>query len=86
MERRQFIQRVASTALVSATALSGARILGANDRVNVGLIGWGGRGRGDANLLRQVSGVKVVAVCDVYEPHAEAAKAWAGSRCRSYGD
>ena len=86
MERRQFIQQVAGTALASATALSGARILGANDRVNVGLIGCGGRGRGDANLLRQVSGVNVVAVCDVYEPHAEAAKAWAGSGCRSYGD
>ena len=30
--------------------------------------------------------MNVVAVCDVYEPHAEAAKAWAGSECRSYGD
>jgi predicted dehydrogenase len=86
MERRQFIQQVAGTALVSATALSGPRILGANDRVNVGLIGCGGRGRADADLLRQVSDVKVVAVCDVYEPHAEAAKVWAGSGCRSYGD
>ncbi len=86
MERRQFIQQVAGTALVSATALSGARILGANDRVNIGLIGCGGRGRADADLLRQLSDVKVVAVCDVYEPHAEAAKTGAGSGCRSYGD
>ena len=25
-------------------------------------------------------------VCDVYEPHAAAAKAWAGTGCQSYGD
>ena len=86
MKRRQFIQQVAGTALVSATAVSGPRILGANDHVNIGLIGCGGRGRADAGLLRQFSDAKVVAVCDVYEPHAEAAKAWAGSGCRSYGD
>src|SRR5208282_2374972 len=86
MERRQFIQQVAGTGLVSATALSGATILGANDRVNVGLIGCGGRGRADADLLRQVSDVKVVAVCDVYQPHAEAARVWAGAGCRSYAD
>ena len=67
MERRQFIQQVAGTALVSATALSGSRILGANDRVNIGLIGCGGRGRSDAELLRRLPDVNVVAVCDVYE-------------------
>jgi len=86
MERRQFIQHVGGTALVSATALSGSRILGANDRVNVGLIGCGGRGRSDGELLRHISDVNVVAVCDVYEPNVEAARARAGSACRSYGD
>ncbi|HEY6291871.1 MAG TPA: Gfo/Idh/MocA family oxidoreductase [Terriglobia bacterium] len=86
MERRQFIQQVASTAVASAAAFSGSRILGANNRVNVGLIGCGGRGRADADLLRQVPDVNIVAVCDVYEPHAEAAKAWAGTGCRSYSD
>ena len=86
MERRQFIQHVAGTALVSAAALSGPGILGANDRVNVGLIGCGGRGRTDADLLRRIANVNVVAVCDVYQPHADAAQTWAGSGCRSYGD
>ena len=86
MERRQFIQQVAGTALVSAKALSGSRALGANDRVNIALIGCGGRGRSDAALLRPLSDVQVVAVCDVYTPHAEAAQAWAGSGCRAYGD
>jgi len=86
MERRQFIRQVASTTLASAAALSGRRILGANDRVNVGLIGCGGRGRADADLLRQVPDANIVAVCDLYQPHADAAQAWAGGGCRSYND
>ena len=43
-----------------------ARIAGANDRVRVGLIGSGGRGREDwGNFLKQPE-VEPVAVCDVY--------------------
>ena len=86
MERRQFIRQVAGTALASATALSGTRVVGANERVNIGLIGCGGRGRADASFLRQVPNVNLAAVCDVYTPHAEAAQTWAGAGCRSYGD
>jgi predicted dehydrogenase len=52
----------------------------------VGLIGCGGRGRSDADLLLRIPSVTIAAVCDVYQPHAEAAKAAAGSGCRSYGD
>ena len=84
MQRRQFIQKASGTALVSAAAFS--RILGANDRLNVALIGCGERGRLDADLLRQVPGVSIVAVCDVYRPHAAAAKTWAGTGCQSYSD
>ena len=86
MERRQFIRQAAGTALASVTGFSGGRILGANDRVNVALIGCGGRGRADADLLRQVTDMEVIAVCDVYEPQAAAARVWAGPGCRSYGD
>jgi predicted dehydrogenase len=86
MERRQFIRQVAGTALASATALSGANVMGANERVNIGWIGCGGRGRADASFLRQVPNVNIAAVCDVYAPHAEAAQTWVGAGCRSYGD
>ena len=43
MKRRQFVTK-ASAALVG-TALSSRRVLGANDRVNVAVIGCGTRGR-----------------------------------------
>ena len=87
MKRRQFIKRVFGTAAIASTgAFSGGRILGSNDRVNIALIGCGGRGRLLANLLREIPNVDFAAVCDVYDPQAEAAKAWAGPACRSYRD
>jgi len=86
MQRRQFIQHAAGTALASAAAFSAGRILGANDRINVALIGCGGRGRSDAELLSHIPGVQITAVCDVYERQASAAKAWAGAECQSCSD
>jgi len=87
MKRRQFIKHVFGTAAIASTgAFSAGRILGSNDRVNIGVIGCGGRGRLLANLLREIPNVDFAAVCDVYDPQAEAAKAWAGPPCRSYRD
>ncbi len=43
MERRQFVRNAAGVA--GWTALSAARVLGANDRIFAGIIGCGGRGR-----------------------------------------
>jgi predicted dehydrogenase len=83
MHRRQFIRRAA---LATTAALSADRVLGANDRVRVGLIGCGGRGMYVARLMAKVPGAEFVAVCDAYEPHAEAAKEWAGAGCRAHRD
>jgi predicted dehydrogenase len=87
MKRREFIkQTIQQTAVISTTAISAKRILGANDRVVIGLIGCGGRGMGVARLMREVPGAEYGAVCDVYEPNANAAKEWAGSSSRVYKD
>ena len=50
MERRDFIRTAGAAA--TWTALSQSRVLGANNRLNVGLIGCGGRGSLDARLMR----------------------------------
>ncbi|MDR3719365.1 MAG: Gfo/Idh/MocA family oxidoreductase [Bryobacteraceae bacterium] len=50
MERRNFIGTAGAAA--AWTALSRSRVFGANDRLNVGLIGCGGRGSLDARLMR----------------------------------
>jgi predicted dehydrogenase len=87
MKRREFMTRVLGSAgTVSAGFSAASRVLGANDRVNVGWIGCGGRGHYDANLLQQVPNVEIIAVCDVYEPHAKAAQQQIGSRCDAYHD
>jgi predicted dehydrogenase len=39
-----------------------------------------------AKLMRESAKAAFVAVCDVYEPHAAAAREWAGAGCRSYRD
>jgi predicted dehydrogenase len=42
------------------------RILGANEKINLGLIGAGERGRGVMGSFIKTGGVNVTAVCDVY--------------------
>jgi predicted dehydrogenase len=62
--RRDFIRKTAAGAALLATAP--ARVLGANDRVRVGMIGVGSRGQ---ELLKQILAVKnaeLVAVADIY--------------------
>jgi len=82
MNRRQLL----SGSACAGAVLPAGRALGANERVNVALIGCGGRGMAVARLMRQVPGVEFVAACDVYTPNAAAAKAWAGGECREYAD
>ena len=41
-----------------------ARVLSANDAIQIALIGAGGQGQGDTKTAVQVPGVKLVAVAD----------------------
>ena len=87
MKRRDFLAHAAqAAAVVSTTALGASRVLGANGRVNVGLIGCGGRGMLMARLMAEVPNVRFTAVCDVYDLHAARAQEWAGPGCQSYRD
>ncbi|MFN7921744.1 MAG: Gfo/Idh/MocA family oxidoreductase [Bryobacteraceae bacterium] len=81
MQRRNFVK--ATSAL---SALSASRVLGANDRINIGLIGCGGRGRGVARSMREAPNVTYSAVADVYLPNANIAKEWAGPDTKSFQD
>jgi predicted dehydrogenase len=88
MKRRDFISTVAGAAVAASarTAFANRRILGANDRVNVALVGCGSRGRLVAGLMRDVPGVDFIAVCDVYDTHLSAAREWAGSTAQGFRD
>lgn len=61
-------------AAVMSTAASYGRILGANDRVNLGLIGAGGRGRGVMGTFIKTGQVNVTAVCDVFAERVDQAQ------------
>ena len=80
MDRRDFLKRAGSAgaALGAVGSALGARpakmatgrVIGANDRINIGLIGAGGRGSYVAGVFQSVgekANAQVLAVCDVYE-------------------
>ncbi len=75
LNRRSF-QKTMSFAVLGA--VSAKRVLGANDTVNVGVIGCGSRSYAHTNTLLRLkeSGekVKITAVCDVYAPRMQKAK------------
>ncbi|MCA9227293.1 MAG: Gfo/Idh/MocA family oxidoreductase, partial [Planctomycetales bacterium] len=69
MYRRTFLTGVAmAAAAVPASRM--ARAAKANDRIRVGLIGCGGRGRGVAAGFAGLKEVEVAAVCDPDSGHA----------------
>ena len=67
-------RRTVLRGLAAATALSYSKIYGANERVQLGLIGSGERGRGDMGNFIRTNVVDVTAVCDVYASQIDAAK------------
>src|SRR3954454_15254588 len=80
--RRSFSKALAGGYL----ALSASRILGANDRIGVAIIGCGGQGSGNwRNFLAQPD-VNPVAVCDVFQPNRERAAAAAQGKVAQYKD
>jgi predicted dehydrogenase len=71
--RRAFL-RTTAQGLAVWTASSYAKIMGANDRMRLGLIGAGERGRHVMRLCQQAGGVEMTAVCDVYAEMIDRAK------------
>ena len=61
------------------TALSYSRILGANDKVRMGLIGCGERGTHVMQLFQASNQAEVVAFCDVYPAKIDSARTAAKS-------
>jgi predicted dehydrogenase len=72
VDRREFIKTAG--AATAATALSSSHILGANDRVRIGLIGCGSRGIGNMNNFLKLNAVDVGALCDVYGAQVDLAR------------
>ncbi|MEX0741824.1 MAG: Gfo/Idh/MocA family oxidoreductase, partial [Phycisphaeraceae bacterium] len=72
LTRRRFM--ATSAAVAGGLMLTpGAQVRGANDRIRVGIVGCGGRGKGNVGWVNEVPGVSVVAVCDPDTTHMDQA-------------
>jgi predicted dehydrogenase len=67
--RRTFLRGISA-----ATALSYSRVIGANDRIRMGVIGCGDRGTHDMGRFQTHNEVDVIAVCDIYGAKIDAAQ------------
>ena len=101
--RRVFIKDMLKCGVGAGFAgLASSRLLGANDRIRIGVIGTGGRAM---ELMRcfnpgpqafwagmpqfkivPVSGAQLVAVADVYEPHLDHARSMVGPQTKKFSN
>ncbi len=97
LNRRDFVRNaagvsaalgVAGKALAASSQAPAGRVLGANDKINIGVIGVGGRGtylaREFAKIGEKTNACKIVAVCDVYQKRVTANKT--AHQCDGYLD
>ena len=68
--RRNFIGKVASGI---AGSLAATTVLGANERIRVGIIGAGDRGMQILREAAQCPGVDIAGLCDIYSKRLETA-------------
>src|SRR5437879_2769199 len=61
--------------LGAATAAAASRIWGANDRINVAIVGLGGRGSSHLKIYSNLPEARVVGLCDINQAARERAQA-----------
>jgi predicted dehydrogenase len=90
LERRKFIQQggLASAALIAGTSAiaSGRRKWGANDTINIGVIGTGDRGGGLIPVMNDIQGLHVAACADILPFRLEAALSKTDQKADGYKD
>ncbi len=88
INRRDFMRRAAVSTAGISLAMSGAgarNVLGANDRIRLGLIGCGRQGTDNMGHFKR-QGVEIAAVCDVYEPNLQNGLRAAGGQAKALKD
>jgi predicted dehydrogenase len=86
LPRRDFL-RTAGSGAAALTAASYSRVLGAADRIRIGVIGCGDRGTGVMGDFIKTDQVQVAALCDVYSAHIDRARQrGAGPSAQGFAD
>lgn len=88
--RRRFLGQGAAAA-IGLPLFFQSKAFGANDRINVGFIGTGKRGRYDLRQIMHFREIRVVAICDVVDEHLEEARVrvndkYGNEDCKTYKD
>ncbi len=92
MKRRDFVKTsalAAGSSMFDVEALAEMlprRRVSPSDEINVGVIGVGSRGRYDAQLFLRIPGVRVTALCDVYEPRFAEGRELTGEETPAFKD
>ncbi len=88
INRRDFLKRATLTSAgvsLSMYGFSTGNVLGANERIRLGVIGMGRQGTDDMqNFMKH--GVEVAAVCDVFQPQLDKGLAAAGGKAKAFKD
>jgi predicted dehydrogenase len=98
-DRRKFLKEAGTTILgaslfptiVKASALAKDGIIAPGDKITMALVGCGGMGRANLNEFLKFNDVQAIAVCDVDDDQAAAAKRmvdekYGNNDCRAYKD
>lgn len=86
INRRSFIERSTKTLSIAAVPYITTRnVIGANEKIVMGIIGAGGRGRGVMNDLRRQD-AEFNAVCEVYPPKRQQTLDQLGNDAKPYDD
>jgi predicted dehydrogenase len=81
VSRRSMLKTSAGVAAgLAAFGLPAVNALGANETLNVGCIGTGGRCRTLMQSLAKIPNVRIVAVCDIYDAHLDLGKKLADTK------
>jgi predicted dehydrogenase len=84
ISRRAFLKTGAAATVL--TAASWNRVLGANERVGIGVIGYGLIGRIHTRNFKAQPDAQVVGVAEAFRPRIEAAAELIGGDVKKYGD
>lgn len=83
--RRDLFRGARNATATALAAASYSRILGANDRVNMGLIGAGERGRGVMGEFIRTDKVNLTSICDIWADNIDKGKKLSANAA-TYGD
>jgi predicted dehydrogenase len=86
--RRQFLAHSAPAAVSVGVGLSAAgswsKVLGANERIRLGVIGAGVRGQSVLTHFQKNPDVEVVALCDIYDVNLQQTQKQVGGKAREF--